>query len=310
VAGKRTRRTAGLQRFTALVARRPAPVQLISTVYLAALASMVLTGWQAPAPPSSAAGAGLGELHLILLLGIGSILAVTTLAGGGRLPGQASALAEASPAGASELMAHISHALRTPLNAVIGFSQVMARELHGPLGNSRYQEYAHHICESGERLLKSSEDALAVTEAIAALMTDHSRGRRQRLPLATLLGEAWRGAAGADAPAPVLAEAYGLTITCERHAMHQALEHLVRHAISLAPAETIKLTVAMQAGGNLTLRLAAVCAPDTAGDGELHLIMARLLLETQGARLACARANALWSASIQLALGGAEARPC
>ena len=51
-------------------------------------------------------------------------------------------------------MAQMSHELRTPLNAVIGFSDVMLRELHGPLGNARYQEYAHHISESGGRLLE------------------------------------------------------------------------------------------------------------------------------------------------------------
>ena len=71
--------------------------------------------------------------------------------------------------GLRDLMAQMSHELRTPLNAVIGFSEVMLRELHGPLGHARYQEYAHHISESGGRLLKSSEDALAVTEAMSAL---------------------------------------------------------------------------------------------------------------------------------------------
>jgi signal transduction histidine kinase len=300
VAGNLMRsKTAFMRRLRPLAARRPALAQLISTFYLAALAIMVLTAWQTPAQPSSAAaGPALGELHLFLLLSIGSILALTTLAGGGRPSGQSAALAETSPAGAGELLAHMSHALRTPLNAVIGFSQVMAGELHGPLGNSRYQEYANHICESGERLLKSSEDALAVTEAIAALMTDHSRGHRQRLPLVTLIGEAWRGAAGADAAAPVVAEGTGLSISCERRAMRQALEHLIRHATSLAPAESIKLTAAAEARGGLMLRLEAACAPNAAGGAELHLIMARLLLETQGARLACGRANALWSASI------------
>ena len=73
-------------------------------------------------------------------------------------------------------MAQMSHELRTPLNAVIGFSEVMLRELYGPLGHARYQEYAHHISESGGRLLKSSEDALAVTEAMSALIADPAHG--------------------------------------------------------------------------------------------------------------------------------------
>ncbi len=75
----------------------------------------------------------------------------------------------------------MSHELRTPLNAMIGFSEVMLRELHGPLGHARYQEYAAHISESGGRLLKSSEDTLAVTATMSALMADRLAGRRERV---------------------------------------------------------------------------------------------------------------------------------
>ena len=122
-------------------------------------------------------------------------MALTTLARSERLRLEACATPtrDAPGDGLGELMAHMSHALRTPLNAVIGFSEVMARELHGPLGNRRYQEYAHHICESGGRLLKSSEDALAVTEAMTALMTDRTRGRRERVLVSALLREASEG---------------------------------------------------------------------------------------------------------------------
>ncbi len=67
-----------------------------------------------------------------------------------------------------ELLARISHDLRTPLNAVIGFSDAMQNELFGPLGHRRYQEYARHIRDSGDRLLSAAEDTLAMTSLLAA----------------------------------------------------------------------------------------------------------------------------------------------
>jgi two-component system, cell cycle sensor histidine kinase PleC len=60
----------------------------------------------------------------------------------------------------AHLVAVLSHDLRTPLNAVIGFSDVMQRELFGPLGHDRYRDYAVHIRDSGEQLLKATEDIL------------------------------------------------------------------------------------------------------------------------------------------------------
>jgi hypothetical protein len=67
-----------------------------------------------------------------------------------------------------ELLARISHDLRTPLNAVIGFSDAMQQELFGPLGHSRYQEYASHIRSSGDQLLRATEETLRMTALLAS----------------------------------------------------------------------------------------------------------------------------------------------
>lgn len=74
-----------------------------------------------------------------------------------------------------EMLARISHDLRTPLNAVIGFSEAMQHELFGPLGHARYQEYARDIHSSGALLLRAAEDTLSVTALLAApRQTAHS----------------------------------------------------------------------------------------------------------------------------------------
>ena len=65
------------------------------------------------------------------------------------------------------LMARMGHDLRTPLTAIIGFSDIMEREMHGPLGSVRYQSYAGHIKDSGETLLQAIEQALVMAEHLA-----------------------------------------------------------------------------------------------------------------------------------------------
>ncbi len=53
----------------------------------------------------------------------------------------------------ADLLADLSHEMRTPLNAVIGFADAMKEETFGPLGHHKYGEYARHIRASGGHLL-------------------------------------------------------------------------------------------------------------------------------------------------------------
>lgn len=62
----------------------------------------------------------------------------------------------------SEFLANMSHDLRTPLNAVLGFSQMITGEVIGPLDNPHYKDYATHIQESGYDLLAKIEDLLEI----------------------------------------------------------------------------------------------------------------------------------------------------
>ena len=74
-------------------------------------------------------------------------------------------------------MQRFGHDLRTPLTAIIGFSDMMQSELHGPLGSERYQSYAGHIRDSGVTLLQAIETALAAGERPGnADATDRAHG--------------------------------------------------------------------------------------------------------------------------------------
>lgn len=58
----------------------------------------------------------------------------------------------------ADLLARISHEVRTPLNAIIGFAEVMIDERFGALGNERYAEYMKDIRASGERVISVIND--------------------------------------------------------------------------------------------------------------------------------------------------------
>jgi PAS domain S-box-containing protein len=64
----------------------------------------------------------------------------------------------------SEFLANMSHELRTPLNAIIGFSDVIGRQQFGPVGDSKYVEYARDINDAGQHLLKITNDILDLSK--------------------------------------------------------------------------------------------------------------------------------------------------
>jgi two-component system cell cycle sensor histidine kinase PleC len=64
----------------------------------------------------------------------------------------------------SEFLAHMSHEFRTPLNAILGFADMMRSGIFGPLGHEKYEEYATDIHVSGQQLLDMVTDILDVSQ--------------------------------------------------------------------------------------------------------------------------------------------------
>lgn len=67
----------------------------------------------------------------------------------------------------SEFLAHMSHEMRTPLNAVLGFSELMSKEVFGPIGSPRYRDYLKDISTSGQHLLQVINNILDLAKVEA-----------------------------------------------------------------------------------------------------------------------------------------------
>lgn len=84
-------------------------------------------------------------------------------------------------------VASLSHDMRTPLNAIIGFSEIMKDERLGPIHNDRYKDYAADIYTSSGHLLTLVNDLLDFSK--------FKSGQLQVRATPTNLGETVTGAA-------------------------------------------------------------------------------------------------------------------
>ena len=72
--------------------------------------------------------------------------------------------AEVANRAKSEFLAMMSHELKTPLNAVIGFAEILSKENLGPIGKQAYRGYAEDILLSGNHLLSLINDILDLSK--------------------------------------------------------------------------------------------------------------------------------------------------
>lgn len=71
-----------------------------------------------------------------------------------------------------EFLANISHEFRTPLNAILGFAEIL-REKPARLGSDKIQRYADNIITGGKNLLNMLNDLLDLAKAEAGKMQLH-----------------------------------------------------------------------------------------------------------------------------------------
>ena len=167
---------------------------------------------------------------------------------------QALAKAEAASQAKSHFLAAMSHELRTPLNAINGFSQMMEHQVLGPLGDRRYEGYAHDIHTSGEHLLALINDILDMSKIEAGRMTLNEGSLSLAEAVSTALGLVRESAeAGGLSLGTDLAEALPQLWADER-AVRQMLINLLSNAVKFTPdGGKVTVSACRSAEGGLAL---------------------------------------------------------
>src|SRR3546814_11990059 len=81
-------------------------------------------------------------------------------------------MAEVANRAKSAFLANMSHEFRTPLNAIIGFSESLLAGYFGAL-SAKQHEYVDDILKSGEHLLQLINDVLDLAKVEAGRMEDN-----------------------------------------------------------------------------------------------------------------------------------------
>ncbi|MGD1037636.1 MAG: ATP-binding protein [Roseiarcus sp.] len=72
--------------------------------------------------------------------------------------------ADEASARKTDFLARISHEVRTPLHAILGFAEVMMEERFGPIGNDRYKDYVKDIHTSAKHVVSLADDLLDLSK--------------------------------------------------------------------------------------------------------------------------------------------------
>lgn len=163
--------------------------------------------------------------------------------------------AEVANLAKSKFLATMSHDLRTPLNSILGFAEIIADARLGPL-DGKYREYGRDIKRSGEHLLALVSLILDLT----AVESGTARLARESVGVAPVLGECAhlvadaamrRGLTLTVTPAP-----NGASVHADRRALVQILLNLLSNAIAYTPAGgRVALSAAVE-DGNVHFRIA------------------------------------------------------
>lgn len=141
----------------------------------------------------------------------------------------------------TDFLANVSYQLRTPLNAMNGFAEILANNYFGPL-NPKQAEYTKGILEAGDRLVSLIDDILDLSTIEAGYLSLHF----EDVDVAELLQDVfdltreWAGRETLTATLKCPAD-IGV-IRADARRLKQILINLIRNAISFTPG-----------GGSITL---------------------------------------------------------
>ncbi|HEX6121364.1 MAG TPA: PAS-domain containing protein, partial [Dongiaceae bacterium] len=164
----------------------------------------------------------------------------------------------------SEFIANVSYEFRTPLNAIIGYAELLSRQYFGTL-NDKQQEYSHGILDAAQALLLLISDVIDV----AAIEAGYIKLDLKPIDVKDMLEASERlfqQRARMRSVALTLDSAGELgEIVGDQQRLKQALSNLLSNALSAAPyGGTVTLRAKRQP---LQLALAVEVSSGPAGEG-------------------------------------------
>src|SRR3569833_2298246 len=143
-------------------------------------------------------------------------------------------LAEIANRMKASFLAAMSHELKTPLNAVLGFSEIIRDEVLGPAGVTAYRDYAGDIHNSGTRLLTVINDVLDVSRIEGGLLTIEMRPENV-LAVAEVAINLARGATSERRAVEVVVPVGMPSLKIDPRRLAQALGNLLANALKFTP---------------------------------------------------------------------------
>ncbi len=214
--------------------------------------------------------------------------------------------AEAASRSKTSFLRHLSHDIRTPLNHIIGFADLIRHQTYGPLGDSRYLGYIDTIKGSGERLLASFATILEYAELEGGQKTL----REDPIEVDTLVrsvAERFRSQAGRAGISLVVGAACGASLMADEFSLQRMLGNIMENAIRFTPSGGKVSLAAYAASDGVVIeisdtglgmdeeRLASLSQPFVLGDAfftrehggpGLGIAIARTIAELSGGHLA------------------------
>lgn len=163
------------------------------------------------------------------------------------------AAAESANQAKSLLLANASHELRTPMNAVIGYSDAMAQGIHGQVQPARYGAYAVAIRSSAQHLMRLIDDMMDISRAEHGTLSLYD----ERIDPAALLNRVASMVENALRDKRIVMVQDVKTdrvIMGDEHRLTQILVNLCNNAIRFSPSGA-RITLAVQDadGGGISL---------------------------------------------------------
>jgi signal transduction histidine kinase len=152
--------------------------------------------------------------------------------------------AQTAIAAKTAFLTGMSHELHTPLNAIIGFSELIAEQALGPISPSKYIEFAQNIRAAGQRVRGVFVDVLTMAQLEAERLELQFESTDLGAVAAATLKEFLRTGAAANHQIVLEKSTQRLAIHADQSAVRQMLLRLLSNATKFsAPDSTIRVIV-------------------------------------------------------------------